>query len=623
MPSTTLKHFIATNWRTTLVAVASVGLSACVAVDDPPIDSSSAVEFSSSIAVESSSSVQLVSSSSEVSSSSAPVSSIPASSSGAVSSSSVAAQDFPYTIEKIGCTDPDDYTGSATTFFDGSGGFANGFFAKNYGSSEYDNLSGLSVGADYNLGNNRISQDSNCNNRSIHTGTWLKKLRDTDGQHSNGFNTGLNRSVGDIKSIVIELRINSNKTDVPSVSDLGSLYGATLSGQGGVTNLDGGKVAFGLTLNNPDANDNSTRGEVYFEVDQDVYADQWVRVTIQKDDLYFWTGAPWVKEAVSLSNANSANAATIYLNPETKGSGPAETYGSVVRNIYGYEAWPSLDNKPEEDFKEVNISIRTFEVRYEESGGGGQSSSAGGLNSSAPVAGEGCNGAQYCNDFDSLVSVPESLKIVKSDCSDPGNQPQFSLVQGRSGQAVKVVSTAGHCTGWVGAPNIGSMDKIYVKYDVNVTPTSGNLRWFTLLEPTARSADIGSSMRIRIGDQQQVKDLLAWNVGDGDPNSPDIYDGDPVRSQQIKNATVKFEYETWACYEVMVDKINKVIKFWADGNEVTGLEIDNDGLSGFDTSWPDSRRTFDIQSILIGYGGGAGSAIVDNLVVSSNPIGCN
>lgn len=628
-----LKNAVSRHWRATLMATASVGLSACVATDttsssavssssesvvSSSVTSSVAVESSSSVApVISSSSEPVVSSSSEApSSSSAPV----ISSSSVMSSSSVPSQgDESYTIEKIGCTEPDDYSGEATTFFDGSGGFANGFFAKNYGSSEYDNLSGLSTEADYNLGNNRVSPDPSCDNRSIHTGTWLKKLRDTDGQHSNGFNTGLNRSVGEIESIVIELKINSNKTDVPSVSELEALYGATLADQGGIDNLDNGKVAFGLTLNNPDANDDSVRGEVYFEVDQDLYADQWVRVTIPKDNLYFWTGAPWEKNAVDIATANATNAASIYLNPETKGNGPAETYGSVVRNIYGYDAWTTLDNKPAEDFKEMNISIRTFEVRYDESGSdgqqssssAGQSSSVGTSSSSAPSSGgQGCGGALYCEDF-SGGQLPSWLGFA--DCNNGNSSANIT------GGALEV--TAGSsCGGWAKLTPIDDMSSAYVKFDVTSVAASGN-HWFVLIGNGSATEMSVSAMRLRPANFAggALQNSLTWNVGDnGDAYTPNFFQPGGAET------TAPFNSGDTACFEIFYDNSAEIIRLWKDGELLSGLELTGStATNSFQDAWYSNGFTPDVKHIHLGAAQGGVKMKFDNVVISQSPIGCN
>ncbi len=437
MLHSSLQQAIARHWRTALMATASVGLSACGGSSQPSssttpvssVDASSSIVSSVSSVAPSSSSVAQSSSSVVVSSSEAPSSSsVAESSSSVVSSSSMAppATDLPYTITKIGCNDPDDYTGRAAILFDGSGAFNGQFFNKEFNSAAYANLARQGAN-DYSLQRNGVN-DPSCDNRKVHEGTWLKKLVDTDGQHSNGFSTqSVSGKMGDIDSVVLELRINSDLTDVPTQADLLSQFESTI-GADGVAKVDNGKINFAITLGDPDANNNSVRGEVFIELDQDVYADQWVRISIPKNGFYFWSGANWEKTAVSQSNADNANFGRLHLNPETLGNGSPETHGYVVRNAYGYNEWTTLADKPEEDFKEMNISIRTFEVRYEPT-----SVDGGGTPSSAPM---------------SSSSAPASSSVAMSSSSAPaGVSEQERAARVAAGKALYEASTCSGCHG--------------------------------------------------------------------------------------------------------------------------------------------------------------------------------
>ena|GEM_PF-2235273 len=277
--------------------------------------------------------------------------------------------DDPWTIEKIGCNDPDDYTGNALVLFDGSGPFDGSFGNKNFSSDEFANLSRQGA-QDYVLSSAAVN-DASCRDRQVHTGTWVKKIADADSQHSNFVNKFSfdNNTIGDIDHVVIELRINSALTDVPTPQELTDKYGSVI-GANGIKTVDNGNVTFAIVLGDPDAATDEVRGEVFLDLDQALYSDQWIRVTVPKDAFFFWQNENWRKTPVSLDDANSVVPTRIAFLPETKGNGAPTTHGYTVRNVVGYNEWTNLSVVPEEDFKEMNISIRTFEVRLKSNGSG-------------------------------------------------------------------------------------------------------------------------------------------------------------------------------------------------------------------------------------------------------------
>jgi hypothetical protein len=548
-----------------------------------------------------------------------------------------------YTIEIIDCSEPDDYTGQATTFFDGTGGFNGSFFTKNYGSAEYANLSGLSTTNDYDLGNNSIAADPGCNGRNVHTGTWLKKLVDTTNQHSNGFNTSnnLGRQIGNIVSIVFEARINSNKTDVPTSQELIDAFATTI-GEDGVATLDGGKVAFGLTLNNPDANDTSVRGEVYFEIDQDLYADQWVRITIPKDNMFFWRGANYIKEPVALTEANNIGISSVYLNPETKGTGPAETHGFVVRNVYGFDRWTTEPPVivPEEDFKEMNISIRTFEIRYEATvptGGAGSSSAGVTSSSSSPATssiGSSSSAAPIGNgvvieslDFEDVAidTVPAGWGTFIGYVPGGNNNRasgNFALTDNtRSYSGTKSLYVkAGGQPAQITKQLPAGLDRLYTRMWVYSSQTLGNdpsdnHEHFTGVKAN-ENGSFSANNEIRIGNG---KGHLGYNIVPSDAISPNIADwgsGPQTPANQ------------WYCVEVgyLSDLPYNETSMWIDGvlvNSVTSTANWHQTVPGnYLTDYIANAR----GHVFFGWHSFSGTNAdmwFDDIVVATDRIGCN
>ena len=221
--------------------------------------------------------------------------------------------------------------------------------------NEFANLSRPNYETDYNPSSVQTESDSTCGNAQTYTVTWVKKLADWDHQHSNGSKVGVYRSFGQIDSVVIEMKINSDKTSVPSKAQQQSLYGSILSASE-LNQLDNGKVAFAVSLVSGDGA-SATRGEVYLELDQNALADQWIRVRIPAENMRYWTGEEWAKQDLQLSSLQGVQIQDLFFNPETRGNDP-DVYGNVVRN-FTYPDWPM----PTEDFKELNISIKKFEIR--------------------------------------------------------------------------------------------------------------------------------------------------------------------------------------------------------------------------------------------------------------------
>ncbi|MDZ7924824.1 MAG: hypothetical protein U5M23_12390 [Marinagarivorans sp.] len=633
-----IKTAVTNPWRIVMMASATIALSACDAKPQPQVISvNSSVAVISSIAV-AQSSVPVSLSSASVIASSVPMmsSAMQSSSRAAVSSSSVAsssssaalAQDRPYTIEKIGCNDPDDYSGDATVIFNGSGAFNGSFTNKNFNSSEYQNLSRAGSSSDYTLTQNAVN-DASCSNRKVHTGTWLKKLANWSSQHSNSMKASVNRKIGDIDSIVLELRINSALTDVPTKAEIAALYGSKLN-QKGLDRLDAGKVAFALTLNDPDGS-TGVRGEVFMEIDQGLYADQWIRITIPKNKLVFWTGENWIKTPVGLAAANTATVDNIYMNPETLGNDGPVNYGNVVRNILNVGAdadWAALNIT--EDFKEMNISIRNFEIRYEPTNGNVQasssaaSSSSSGTTSSVPT---GNGNVIVSANFDNLAvnTIPAGwgtfIGYQANANNNSRNGNEFILTdstRARSGANSLYVKAGGNPAEIVyKLPT--NLNRIYTRMWVYMDQSMGadatdNHEHFTGLK-----ADLGgdrpfsADKEIRIG---TGKGHLGFNiVPDSDAISPEY-------SKWYKGPTTP--KNTWYCVEVgyHADTAYNETYFWVNGVLVNSVTKAADWHAPVGANYLKDKMGY----VMFGWQSFSQTNVnmwLDDIVVATDRIGCN
>ncbi|BCD97590.1 dienelactone hydrolase family protein [Marinagarivorans cellulosilyticus] len=641
MSSTTLKQLIARHWRVAALASASVGLSACVATTTPE-SSSSAMESSSSV-VNSSSSV--VSSSSSISSSSVAQSSssLAASSSSEpevlgeiiprTSCPSAPPESKPVDLANVGPYDltisKDEYVAMLEDkgVFDGTEWdlpwhmwepaqatssdelfpliiSLHGAWAGEPGGNESGPGSILVDGVPYMLGSSN-GLLTEANQAAFPTYMIFPHCLQSEGCHWSlghewAANSRANFQLGDSPSRVMSsvLELVQHMVDTYQV-DPARIYVTGVSmGGGGTWDMVARHpellaAAIPLAGHTPAVDQLNVAVEsklpIWAHGGQNDFNNRFQDTVNAVNKIHNDGGCAWVagydgyqrEDQESMKAHGHSLWQRVYLNPDL---------------------WPWLFAQKQPREGEVQTS---------------SSQSSAGQSSSAPSA-QGCDGAGYCNDFDDIEVVPDNLK--KAACTNNAfAEPQFSIVQGSTGNAVKVETKQAYCSGWLAAPGVENMDKFFVKFDINVTDPKGNLRWFLLLENSASQTDTDKSMRLRLP-QHAATDYLNWNIGNPESDTPKVYDGGP-NGQQARDASFKYAYNQWNCMEVMVDKVGREIGLWVNGVRLDGLTIDENPSTPFDAQWPDSLRNFDITGVNIGMH--EGSALIDNLVVSSVPVGCN
>lgn len=210
--------------------------------------------------------------------------------------------------------------------------------------NEWDNIT-LSAAA-YNIPDN-AAVSSDCNGVDTINAVLVKKIANWHRQHSNGFGrtiTAFGQKFGDIKELVVDLRVNSAKTKVHTPEALKSVYSSYLSDTSDIDTHEAGKVNVGFTFETSD----NQRATFTIEIDQDVYADKWVRVTIPSSSLNYYQGAT-PKHASLFTNLVINNLLVV-----------AETRTNAV--LRGFiEGWSDATPPPER-FKELDLSFKKFEI---------------------------------------------------------------------------------------------------------------------------------------------------------------------------------------------------------------------------------------------------------------------
>jgi len=198
--------------------------------------------------------------------------------------------------------------------------------------------------------------DPSCNGEKVQNATLVVKLSDWTRQHSNGIEAILGRTAprfNDVEFVLLDLRINSKGTEITSQEALKERYGDYLN-DSKFDVFDNGKVNLGITLFEKGALDQSSRSfnsEFFLEIDQDLYADKWLRVMLPIDDFSFYTQKDYQNQSASLANYGDQAVYGFRINPEN-------SHGNQLRNLLG-EAW---NTSIPETFKQMAISIRRVEL---------------------------------------------------------------------------------------------------------------------------------------------------------------------------------------------------------------------------------------------------------------------
>lgn len=210
--------------------------------------------------------------------------------------------------------------------------------------NEWDNIT--QSAAAYNIpGSAAVSSD--CNGVDIINAVLVKKIANWHRQHSNGFGrtiTAFGQKFGDIKELVVDLRVNSAKTKVHTPETLKSVYSSYLSDTSVIDTNEAGKVNVGFTFETS----NNQRATFTIEIDQDVYADKWLRVTIPAGSLKYYQGDT-PKEASIFTNLVINNLLVV-----------AETRTNAVLRKF-ISGWTDTTPPPER-FKELDLSFKKFEI---------------------------------------------------------------------------------------------------------------------------------------------------------------------------------------------------------------------------------------------------------------------
>ena len=208
---------------------------------------------------------------------------------------------------------------------------------------------------DYQIGDGKFTAETECNGIKVQNAILAVKLNDWTRQHANGFETAIstdNINFTRISHVMIDLRINQDKTHIPSVDFLHQRYAKHVEKQL-LDTFDNGKVNLAITLFENGALDQSTsslNAQYLLEVDQQKYFDQWLRILIPINQFDVYQEKEYTRSPDTIANNAETLIGGFRITSET-------SHGKQLRNLLGdnwNESFP-------ETFKEVSISFRRIE----------------------------------------------------------------------------------------------------------------------------------------------------------------------------------------------------------------------------------------------------------------------
>ena len=219
--------------------------------------------------------------------------------------------------------------------------------ATNGSTTEWKNLS--RTGSTYDF-TNKGKSDASCNHVDTLTMILVKKYADWDHQHANGFEshfTSAGATFGQVDTLVMDLKVNAARTLIPTLSLLKTTYSSYTS-EATISNVDNAKVNIGITL----YDGTSLKADAIIELDQQLLADQWLRVELKMRDMHFYSEVNYVRTEKTFDDIKSAVINGLLVVGETK-------TGSVLRG--NMASWSSA---VPETFKEMDISVKKIEFSY-------------------------------------------------------------------------------------------------------------------------------------------------------------------------------------------------------------------------------------------------------------------
>lgn len=190
-------------------------------------------------------------------------------------------------IQEIQCGAP--IPGRTVTLFSEERNFSDGWSHINNPQKAGDFVELQQPYHHYNITPDRLQEDASCGDAKTYSAVLVKKLHTWDNTHSNGLQTQIEPiPVDAIESLVIELKVNSAGSAIPSRQQIAATFPWLQPGQ--VRHLDKGAANLDLVLSSGTLHANKV-----LTINQSKYADKWLRITIPMEQLNYYQEENYVR----------------------------------------------------------------------------------------------------------------------------------------------------------------------------------------------------------------------------------------------------------------------------------------------------------------------------------------
>lgn len=249
-------------------------------------------------------------------------------------------------------------------------------------------------------------------------------------------------------------------------------------------------------------------------------------------------------------------------------------------------------------------------------GGGGGTSTGGSGGTSAGGSGNGaCNGALFCDDFESYTDTPGAPWTIKKNAQ--GNVLIDGAQHSSGTKAVKFTTT-------------GAMDyqQAYIMLD-KIFPVAQNAFYGRMMIYTTKAANDGVHWTMIQGEGPAAMNIARADVRYGGQHQQGLmanYDSSGPKSDCWQHSQTKMPEGKWACMEWYFDGATNTQKFWLDTKAIDDLTVvgQGDGCISQETGGKWLFPTF--QHLYLGWESyqkdDAREVWIDDVAISTTQVGC-
>ncbi|MFG2041225.1 hypothetical protein [Dactylosporangium sp. NPDC048998] len=227
----------------------------------------------------------------------------------------------------------------------------------------------------------------------------------------------------------------------------------------------------------------------------------------------------------------------------------------------------------------------------------------------------GCNGAAFCDGFESQTgsTVSGAWGLSYRDCQGTGTATVDTTVAHSGSKSVRIDGKAGYCNHVLVKPTkdlsgLGSVwyARFYVRHSTALP--AAHVAFAALRD----NADAGKDLRL--GGQNSA---LQWNRESNDATLPAQSPAGVAQSRPLPT-------NTWNCVEFMVDG-RGLLSTWLNGAAIPGLTVDGVPTPDIDQQWLATTWRPQVTDLRLGwesYGVGDDTLWFDDVAIGASRIGC-